>query len=124
MAVLEQCLAPYPDVRIVLSTNWVRRMGYVYARSALSKTLRRRVVGATFHTQMDRREFKHLTRAEQVLCDVQRRCPRWWLALDDDGEGWPQAVANHLVLTDGVLGLGNPSTVAQLNAALEGSRSA
>lgn len=123
MAVLEQCLAPYPEVRIVLSTNWVRRLGYIYACSVLSRPLRRRVVGATFHAQMDWREFKQLTRAEQVLGDVQRRCPRWWLALDDDEEGWPQSVANHLVLTDGVLGLGKPSTVEQLNAALEGSRS-
>lgn len=122
MAVLEECLLPYPDVRIVLSTSWVRRMGYIYAASQLSRPLRKRVIGATFHTQMNRREFRFLSRGEQVLGDMQRRCPRWWVALDDEGEGWPPTYRDHLIQTDGNLGLGKPETVEQLKRMLEGSR--
>ena len=41
-----------------------------------------------------------LPRAVQVLDDVERRQPRRWIALDDDGAGWPNALRDHLVLTD------------------------
>lgn len=122
MAVLEECLAPYPEVRIVLSTSWVRKRGYIYAASQLSRPLRKRLIGATFHNRMNRHEFRQLTRAEQVLGDVQRRCPRWWIVLDDEGQGWPLAYRSHLIQTDGNLGLGNAQTVEQLKAALKGSR--
>lgn len=122
MAVLEDCLAPYPDIRIVLSTSWVCRLGYSYAASRLSRPLRKRVIGATFHTRMNQREFRQLSRGEQVLGDVQRRCPRWWLVLDDEGEGWPLACRDHLVQTDGSLGLGSARTAEWFRAVLEGSR--
>lgn len=122
MAVLEDCLAPYPDIRIVLSTSWVRRVGYIYAASRLSRPLRKRVIGATFHTWMNRREFRQLSRGEQVLVDVQRRCPRWWISLDDDGVGWPLAYRDHLIQTDGSLGLGSSRAVESFRAALVGSR--
>jgi hypothetical protein len=122
MAVLESCLLPYPDIKIVLSTSWVRRLGYIDAASRLSLPLRKRVIGATFHTQMNKREFSQLPRGVQVLADVQRRCPRWWVALDDEGEGWPPSCRDHLIQTDGNLGLGKRENVEQLKLILTRSR--
>jgi hypothetical protein len=97
---LEQVLAPYPQVQIVLSTSWVRRYGYSGAVKRLPPSLQARVVGATFHSRhMHEEGFSYLHRGEQVHADVLRRRPRDWLALDDDGEGWPLQHASKFVQT-------------------------
>lgn len=45
--ILGALLAPYPPLQIVLSTSWERVLGFHAARSHLSESLRRRLVGAT-----------------------------------------------------------------------------
>ena len=105
-ALLERLLAPHPHVRIVLSTNWVRVLGYSRSVKRLPLGLRERVVGATFHSSMNERLFAMLPRGVQVLDDVERRQPADWIALDDDGSGWPKEHQHRLVLTDERLGLG------------------
>lgn len=109
-------LAPYPEVRIVLSTSWVRALHYTRARSYLPPALRERAVGATYHSQMDRQAFELLSRGEQVVADVARRRPMDWLALDDDGDGWPEYYRRHLVRTDPVQGVA--SVLEELRARL------
>src|SRR5437016_14361462 len=49
MPILEDLLAPYPDVKIVLSTSWIRSLGFDATRQELSEGLRSRVIGSTFH---------------------------------------------------------------------------
>ena len=86
--VLASLLRPYPTVKIVLSTNWVRRFGYIVAAAYLPDRLRARCDGATWHPEMDQTLFERTPRGEQVLADVTRRTPSEWLALDDDTRGW------------------------------------
>lgn len=97
---LEQMLAPYPCLKIVLSTSWVVRYGLTKTANRLSPSLLARVIGATFHSRhMNVDDFLHLPRGQQVHDDVRRRRPRDWLALDDDEEGWPAAHAERLIKT-------------------------
>lgn len=48
--VLVDALAPYPNVRIVLSTSWVRLKGYGWVLERLPGGLRSRVIGATWYS--------------------------------------------------------------------------
>ncbi|SIT39477.1 conserved hypothetical protein [Paraburkholderia piptadeniae] len=54
-ALLEETLAPYPEVSIVLSTSWVRRYRGSIRRVSrrLTPALRARVIGSTYHSRMD-----------------------------------------------------------------------
>ena len=115
---LEALLEPYPDVRIVLSTSWVRAIGYSRAVKRLPPGLQTRVIGATYHSKMHERAFAMLPRGVQVLDDVERRAPKDWLALDDDGSGWAKEHEHRLVLTDERLGLGAPSAADALSSKL------
>lgn len=115
---LGELLRPYPEVRIVLSTSWVRVMGLRRAASYLPDELRARVVGATFHARMVRVEFVHTSRGLQVYEDYLRRSPSAALALDDDDDGWPVAFRKHLVLTDEVHGISLPRVRKELESKL------
>ncbi|MBB5502196.1 HAD domain-containing protein [Paraburkholderia sp. MM5384-R2] len=118
-ALLARCLEPFPGVRIVLSTNWVLVFGSVRkVARRLPPALRERVVGATFHRQMDGAWFRSIPRGVQVWGDVCRREPDAWLALDDDDAGWPAVCRRHLVHTDPVLGISHPAVLGQLQARL------
>ena len=101
-------LAPHPEVRIVLSTSWVRALGYSRTVKRLPPELRERVIGATYHSKMHEMAFAMLPRGVQVLDDVERRAPRDWLALDDDASGWPTEHEHRVLLTDERLGLSAP----------------
>eukprot|EP01037_Dinobryon_pediforme_P012453 gene12453-12540_t len=97
---LSTLLAPYPQVEIVLSTSWVRRYGCSDTAKRLPRPLRARVIGATFHTRMNERDFVELSRGQQVLGDVMRRQPKRWLALDDDPDGWTLECLPNFLQTD------------------------
>jgi hypothetical protein len=111
---LENTLANFSSVKIVLSTSWVLVRRYSEAVKRLTPKLRERVIGATFHTRMNRGAFEALPRGTQVLNDVVRRRPQHWLALDDDIEGWEPEYRDHLIRTDGVLGLSAPGVIEEL----------
>jgi hypothetical protein len=117
---LEDALAPYPCVRIVLSTSWVRRYRGSIRRVSrgLTPALRERVIGATFHSRMDLSVFADAPRGFQVWSDVLRRKPEAWLALDDDFENWPSWCEDRLVRTDPILGISAPGALAQLKEKL------
>ena len=116
---LETLLAPYPEVRIILSTSWVRRYGCSKASKQLGPRLRQRVVGATFHSRMSEDLFMSLSRGKQVWDDVLRRKPRDWLALDDDDEGWTPECAGHFVKTHDHDGISDPNVLATFTRKLE-----
>lgn len=46
MPMLEEILAPYPQVAIVLSTSRVRARSFDFAKAQLSHALQQRVIGA------------------------------------------------------------------------------
>lgn len=96
---LEKLLEPYPGVSIVLSTTWARIYGMSRAAKNLSPALRCRVIGATFHSRMDREKFLSKPRGQQVTEDVLRRNPEAWLALDDDPRGWPGWTVDNFIRT-------------------------
>jgi len=110
---LEQLLAPYPDLQIVLSTSWVRRYGMTKSAKFLGP-LRERVIGTTFHSMMDVQHFLQMPRGQQVWLDVVRRRPANWLALDDVDEGWPAEAQGHFLKTDDVLGISESNVLAAL----------
>ncbi len=121
---LEAALAPYPDVKLVLSTTWVRMLGFSRAKSYLPPALAERVIGATWHKRAHgefdayRQEFLAMPRGEQVWADVTRRRPAHWFAIDDDTEDWPDELRGHLVDCTSDKGLGDPQTLRALQAML------
>ena len=116
---LERLLAPYPDVRIILSTTWVRHYGVAKSAKELRPALRQRVIGATFHNRMNQEAFAMTPRGQQVWSDVQKRKPRDWLALDDCPDGWPPEAAGRFIRTDPHQGLGHPGVLIQFKQQLE-----
>lgn len=106
MSILDDLLAPYPDVGILLSTSWVRAKGLAYATSRLSPSLGSRVVGATFDNRfIQKAEFDMLPRGLQVWQDIERRAPAAWFAIDNDAAGWPEHCLERVVLTEDRRGL-------------------
>jgi hypothetical protein len=110
MPILEDLLAPYPDLKIVLSTTWVRELGFKEAKFELSEPLRDRVIGSIFlQPKIVNAEFDTMPRGMQILSDVKRRKPSHWFALDDDAFGWPAQYREHLIQTSDQSGLSDPA---------------
>jgi hypothetical protein len=110
MPILDDLLAPYPDLKIVLSTTWVRELGFNEAKHELSASLRDRVIGSTFlHPKIVKAEFDTMSRGMQIWADVERRKPTHWFALDDDAFGWPAWCKENLIQTNDQLGLSDPA---------------
>ena len=115
--ILQDILAPYPDAQIVLSTSWVRVLGFSRARDFLPENLRRRVIGGTWHSAMgrhaegshkiERNWFALASRYDQIATYIQRASSHIvdWIAIDDDGVGWDPNMLDHLILTERNLGL-------------------
>lgn len=118
VALLDAVLAPYPALRIVLSTSWAVRYSFRKARGKLPAALRRRVIGSTFHSAMDRQAFERASRGMQIVADVGRRMPGRWLALDDDAADWPAASRDRLVASDDALGLASAQVLGRLRDSL------
>jgi hypothetical protein len=106
LPILEELLAPYPDVKIVLSTSWVRVKGFEFAKRQLTSSLQSRVIGATFHNRETQKfDFDNMPRGMQICADVGRRMPARWFAIDNDDQGWPAWCRDHLIKTEDRLGL-------------------
>jgi hypothetical protein len=106
MPILDELLMPHPGVKIVLSTSWVRARDFSFAKKQLSLELQKRVIGATFHNRIMRKEeFVLKPRGVQIAEDVYRRGPQSWFAIDDDHIGWPAWCRDNLIQTDGARGI-------------------
>jgi len=117
--ILEEILAPYSEVSIVLATSWVRVKSYEFAKKQLSPTLRNMVIGATFHRrEMNKFVFENTARGEQIYADVKRRQPTAWLAVDNDDVGWPSHCRSNLIKTDDELGLSDPNIQVEIRTRL------
>lgn len=92
---LVELLDELPHVRIVLSTSWARELGFDRARRWLPETLRKKVIGSTWHSAMRRHpEGMHrayptwwdtATRYEQIKRYVERAGLDHWVAVDEGG---------------------------------------
>jgi hypothetical protein len=82
--------------------------------------LQPRVIAATYHSRMDAGLFDVQTaRGMQIRCNVIRRQPRDWLAIDDDYLDWPSWYRDKLVVTDAtLLGINAPAVLEALRAKL------
>jgi hypothetical protein len=121
---LEEALAPFPNVALVLSSTWCIRPGFGKTLKNFPEALRSRFIGGTFHKRSHGADpwvlesFRRLPRGMQIWADVQRRKPKHWLALDDDIEGWPSFAQENLVACDGATGMSNPRVQAELRQKL------
>lgn len=93
---LAEYLEPHPDVRIVLSTSWVRVLSFSGARAWLPDALAKRVIGATWHSAMNQAWWRGLSRYDQISRHAQRHRISRWLAVDDDGMAGPKIGQNSL----------------------------
>ena len=122
--VLGDALHSYPDVSIVLSTTWVRVLGYDRTREYLPPVLRGRVVGATFHRRehgatRDMRElWAESARGVQIALDIERRGPARWFAIDDATDEFLPWQREWLVACEGSMGLGACDAQQQLREML------
>jgi hypothetical protein len=117
--ILVELLAPYPDVKIILSTSWVRVRDFNFAKSKLPPALRSMVIGATYHArEMQKFEFDNMSRGAQIYADVQRRNPANWLAIDNDDKFWPAHCRDHLIKTQDELGLSDTRVQTSIRARL------
>ena len=121
--ILVDILKPF-DASIVLSTSWVRSLGFSKTLKKMSPALARLVIGATWHSNMVDRTiypystgkyvadpFNHWSRFEQINYYVIRNNVENWVAIDDlhsgqEIEKWPLELRHRLVLTNGIKGLG------------------
>lgn len=125
---LSHVLQEHPNVRIVLSTSWARELGYVRARRYLPEELRKRVIGATWHSGMakdlglrrrgDTTWWDMATRYQQIRRYVERAQIQKWVAIDDDVDGWGEVDREQLIQTDGRTGLSDPAVLEALRGRL------
>lgn len=121
---LVDALEGRPHVQIVLSTSWARELGFSRARDFLPEALRRRVVGATWHSQMGRHPddlnrsrlnwWDDATRYAQIKRWISRAGIQDWVAIDDNPEGWAESDRERLIKTDGETGLSDLAVQARL----------
>lgn len=115
-------LAPYPDLKIVLSTSWVVTHGFEASRRSLRHPdLYSRVVGATYNPlTMSLARFGERPRWRQIIDDVKRRRPERWIAVDDDvSKRLPIRYNDVFVEVPSRCGLGCAAAVDRLEMALE-----
>jgi hypothetical protein len=87
---LNALLEPYPQLEIVLSTDWCRRFGFERARASIPvDALRQRVTGATHEaTPVGSAAWPTDLRGAEVLRYVRRHRVVEWLAVDDRRDGF------------------------------------
>lgn len=134
VAQLERALAPWPSVRIVLTSTLAWSQGLPSVLERLGPKLAGRVIGSSFDDltrrarlgrqgqPMSRTAYWSLSRAEVVRYHVEWMRPSAWVALDDDAGMWTAMERrNHCVFTDPCRGLLDPVALDRLATVLEGN---
>jgi hypothetical protein len=121
--ILVNLLGQFPMISLVLSTSWVRHLGYKRALGYLPRELQERVIGATWHSSMtkgwaDENQWDEKTRYDQICRYAARSQLRHWIALDDDVKGWAEELAQHLIACEPDFGLSSVKTQAELQHSL------
>lgn len=115
---LAKMLAPYPDLKIVLSTSWVGSFNFVRAKLYLPQSVQQRVVGTTYEYRTDKQEWSELSRFQQIIRYVRAKNLQSWLALDDDDTDWPQSCEQNLVCPPPRFGIGDARVQIELTEKL------
>ena len=119
--ILVEILKEFPQVKISLSTSWVRILGYRRSRATLPSDLQALTVSSTWHSKMPRAPlegYDMYSRYQQIRAAVTRAGLTNWIALDDDPfESWPDH-DRRLIRTDPDLGLSAVLTQDELRAKL------
>jgi len=121
--ILADLLNEFPMVALVLSTSWVRHLGYKRALGYLPPELQDRVIGATWHSSMaknwiDENLWDGKARYDQICRYAARSQLQHWTALDDDAEGWSEGSAQHLIACAPDIGLSSAKTQTELRKRL------
>jgi hypothetical protein len=105
MPILEAALQPYPDVQIVLASDWAhKRRDHAHLLKHFPGSLRGRVIDCTIESGFD------AVRINRVRADAAMREPTAWLAIDDaDKALFPEAILEHFCFISGERGLGDPA---------------
>lgn len=115
---LEEALTPHPDIKIVLSTSWVRVFGFEEAKVCLPPPLQQRVVGGTFDPHVWFKRWESYSRYQQIRHFLGHAGMQNWLAIDDDGYQWEEADRDRLIQTDPELGISEIVVYERLKKAL------
>lgn len=119
--ILVEILREFPQVKISLSTSWVRILGYRRARAALPPELQALTVSSTWHSKMARAPFEGYdmhSRYQQIRAAVTRAGLTNWIALDDDPfASWP-GHDRRLIRTKPAPGLSSASSQEELRVKL------
>jgi hypothetical protein len=108
---------PFTDVKIILSTSWVRTLGYEFTVQQLPPALQARVVGTIWQGEL--LQHPPRTRYDAIQSDAAARGLDRWLALDDDQDGWPEQERYRLIAPNNSwYGLAQPSKPEELTEAL------
>ena len=110
-------------IQIVLSTSWVTAMdGWQAAADHLHPRLRKYVIDGTFDFQNDegwiRREWREMTRYQQIKSYFRRNGIQRWVAIDDDVYHWAKDEMHKLVATESPEGL-TPARLVELRRKIE-----
>ena len=121
--ILTNLLVDFPMISLVLSTSWVRHLGYKRALAYLPVELQQRVIGATWHSSMaknwmDENLWDGKSRYDQICRYAARSQLGEWIALDDDIQGWAEDSAQRLIACTPDLGLSAAQTQAELRRCL------
>lgn len=137
---LASALQPWPRARIVLTSTqpWAHGLESVleklgplaervdsFTYEDLTRRARRVVrtrSGTTRALTYSNEDYWRMNKADIVAAHVGWLQPAAWVAIDDDDILWPAAVArDHLVATDGCVGLQDGATWDRLLTTLEGN---
>jgi hypothetical protein len=111
--VLVELLDPYPNVRIILSTDWVRRLGTKEAADYLVEPLKARVVGSTAASR-GWKGWKERGIAVENYVNQNAVAHGRWIALDDDDAGWTIEGRRNLIWCDADQGISSAAVQADL----------
>lgn len=109
--ILDELLAPYPELKIVLSTSWSYQFGTEGAAAYLPEGLRSRVIDKISHSMLPRGVLIARHAAEHLAGQE-------WLAVDDTIRMWPSEHLHRLVQCDSEHGLGCQDTQRKLRQKL------
>jgi len=119
---LVELLAPYPDVQIVLSTSWARRLPVERVIAYLPPELRSRVVDTTSSIKPRRSYVLDGTeRTDVIRSYAYSKRLKNWLAIDDavfgaeQFEHVPGELSRHLLLLDSTKGIRDDDALRRIS---------
>lgn len=119
--ILVELLEPYPDVEIVLTTSWVRRLPEERVIEYLPPELRRRVVGTTRDVKPRLSYVQDGTERTYVISSyAYGKRLKHWLAIDDAVFGAarfgrePGELADHFLLLDSSSGISDSKALRRI----------